>query len=130
MGNCALSLETAGWGGFSSEQRPALTGRSQPSESSGEDPLPRSIGSSWDPFNSKPSKEIERSIITISLGKGAQWSGGDPGRTQAKPLRESLYQAVVIPSRTQHWNASTVQIGSQVEPRPPENQSLASLRGD
>lgn len=106
------------------------TGRSQPSESSGEDPLPRSIRSSWDPFNSKPSKEIEKSIITISLGEGAQWSGGDPGGAQAKPLRESLYQAVVIPSRTQHWNASTVQIGSQVEPRPSENQSLTSPRGD
>lgn len=59
-------------------------------QSSGEDPLPRSIGSSWDPFNSKASKEIEESIITISLGEGAQWSGGDPGRAQAKPLRESL----------------------------------------
>lgn len=130
MGNCALNLETAGWCGFSSERWPALTGYSQPSESSGEDPLPHSIGSSWDPFTSKPSKEIKKSIRTISLGEGAQWSRGDPGRAQAKPLRESLYQAGVTPSRTQHWNASTVQIGSQVEPRPPENQSLASPRGD
>lgn len=107
-----------------------LQGTAQPSESSGEDPLPRSIGSSWDPVTSKPSKEIEKSIITISLREGAQWSGGDPGRAQTKPLRESVYQAGVTPSRTQHWNASTVQIGNQVEPRPPENQSLASLRGD
>lgn len=84
MGSCALNLGTAGWDGFSYEQRPALTGHSQPSKSPQEAPLPLSIGSSWDPLPPNLAEEVEKLIITIPLGEGAQWSRGgswqSPGR--------------------------------------------------
>lgn len=78
----------------------ALTGHSQPSKSPQEAPLPLSIGSSWDLLPPNLAEEVEKLIITIPLGEGAQWSRGDPGRAQAEPPSDRLYQVGVTPSRT------------------------------